>query len=413
MKTAKILFLFIFGIFLISSISAINVYGTWVPYSTNPNAEITFGESINFEAGFNPGMAPPNNLNIILYKSGDPIYPFTSTPISTNQNYYFDTFTINSSIYQTYGIGTYTIIISGWDNAGQSMSETLTLTINPVEEPEPPENNPPVLNPIPNQQINETDSYSYQVIATDADNDSLTFSLTQTPSTPNWLSISSSGLITGTAPEVYSDIDFDIEVVVSDGEDFDTQSYTLTVKNIPETEPEEPEEDTTPPVINITNPQNTTYASHRTQLSYTVSDDVNVSSCWYSLDNGQTNITTECALVITDIQSVNGTNTWTVYANDTSGNVGSASVTFAVNIIDSEPDDNGGKKVSGKKSSFNYKDIDEEKYFEQLNKEQPIIDLEEPIQEEKINWQIFLFVTIVLVLITGVIIILVILLKNK
>ncbi len=92
------------------------------------------------------------------------------------------------------------------------------------------------------------------------------------------------------------------------------------------------EGDTISPLISITDPENTTYTSHRTKLDYTVSDDASLNSCWYSLDNGVTNTTITCGNNVSGITSSAGSNTWIVYANDTSGNRNSSSVTFSVSI---------------------------------------------------------------------------------
>ncbi len=86
-------------------------------------------------------------------------------------------------------------------------------------------NNPPEITSVPITDVNENEFYSYQVVATDSDGDTLTYSLTVAP---NWLPIDSV-LITGTAPEVDEDTDFSVSIVVSDGTDTDTQSYVLTV----------------------------------------------------------------------------------------------------------------------------------------------------------------------------------------
>jgi hypothetical protein len=90
--------------------------------------------------------------------------------------------------------------------------------------------------------------------------------------------------------------------------------------------------DTTSPEINIISPINgINYTSHITEINYTTMD-ANLASCWYTLDNGVTNITTICNTLITGISSVQGTNTWTVYANDTAGNTASQRIIFDINI---------------------------------------------------------------------------------
>ena len=91
------------------------------------------------------------------------------------------------------------------------------------------------------------------------------------------------------------------------------------------------EGDNVSPAISITDPENTSYTSHRTELKYTVSDD-NLNSCWYSLDLGATNTTITCGNNVSGISSVEGSNTWKVYVNDTLGNKNLSSVTFVVSI---------------------------------------------------------------------------------
>ena len=129
--------------------------------------------------------------------------------------------------------------------------------------------------------------------------------------------------------------------------------------------------DTIPPSINITYPLNTTYTANVSALNYTFVE-TNPSRCWYSNSSGVWNSTdvaagvnfsnstgycanpdpscntqTTCTSVCwapwyptPTIFSVEGSNTWTVYCNDTAGNVNSSSVTFfkdsiypVVNII--------------------------------------------------------------------------------
>ena len=85
--------------------------------------------------------------------------------------------------------------------------------------------------------------------------------------------------------------------------------------------------DTTFPQMNLTYPLNTTYNANVSELNYTASD-ANLQACWYSLNNGADNTTVACGTNLTGLTSAQGSNTWTVWANDTSGNVNFSSVTF-------------------------------------------------------------------------------------
>lgn len=89
--------------------------------------------------------------------------------------------------------------------------------------------------------------------------------------------------------------------------------------------------DTIPPDITLVSPSNVSYTSHRTGIDYTVSD-TNLQSCWYSLNAGSTNTSVTCGSNVSSITSSEGSNTWTVYANDSSGNRNSSAVTFTVSI---------------------------------------------------------------------------------
>jgi len=233
---------------------------------------------------------------------------------------YSNYLTLSPAIYSN--PGNYTIVSTVTGASGQSDTATLHLEVLPVSV----SNNVPVITSTPITSVNESTAYSYQVVATDADNDALTYSLTQNPS---WLSISSSGLISGTAPAVTADTNYAVTIRVSDSKDFATQTYNLIVRNNGIVIPP----DTTPPVINIIYPVNSAdYTSHITSINYTATD-ANLASCWYSLNNGVTNVTVLCNNLITGISSVQGANTWKIYANDTAGNIASRSVTFNVNIL--------------------------------------------------------------------------------
>jgi len=87
-----------------------------------------------------------------------------------------------------------------------------------------------------------------------------------------------------------------------------------------------------PPTITILYPETYVYNFQITEMNYSISyaNGTTLDTCWYSLDLGQTNITITCNQNITGITSVDGDNTWFMYANDTSGALGTKSVTFTV-----------------------------------------------------------------------------------
>lgn len=88
-----------------------------------------------------------------------------------------------------------------------------------------------------------------------------------------------------------------------------------------------------PPNVNIIYPQNTDYNINITALNYGYSD-INPGSCWYSRDGGAVNSTNVIAGTnFTGVTSAEGSNIWSVYCNDTSGNVNSTSVIFTKDTI--------------------------------------------------------------------------------
>ncbi|HDZ60309.1 MAG TPA: hypothetical protein ENH46_01245, partial [Candidatus Pacearchaeota archaeon] len=91
--------------------------------------------------------------------------------------------------------------------------------------------------------------------------------------------------------------------------------------------------DTTLPVISIVYPQNTTYNVNVSELNYTFTE-ASPDSCWYSTDGGATNSSrVNCGANFTNAVSNEGSNTWTIYINDTAGNENSTSVTFFKDTI--------------------------------------------------------------------------------
>lgn len=86
------------------------------------------------------------------------------------------------------------------------------------------------------------------------------------------------------------------------------------------------------PRVNITYPINdTTYDAHITSLNYTAYD-LNLNTCWYSVNNGATNTTITCGQNVTGIAPVEGSINWTLWVNDTDNNVSFHKVTFTVSL---------------------------------------------------------------------------------
>ena len=350
MKSPKILLALIFGIFLISFVSAvISVDGDW--QNGTQSLTITKGENalFNIELYSYGSEVTSMTLNVKLYDSNDVLVHAFEDGASYSNNWFYQTYTITPDIYAK--AGSYQIIILGSDNTGSTDSYSLTLTVNPAPDTTPPvitllgdnpvsievgtpyidagatatdnidgditdkittannvnvnilgtytvvysvqddagnsatqvtrtvnviegaeSNTAPEITSTATTEVNEGYDYNYQIIATDAEDDTLTYSLIENPT---WLSINSDGLVTGTAPEVSYNTDYQVTISVSDGEDYVTQAYTLTVKDT--TQPPEP--DTTSPEITIISPEDgKTYTSPIDELHFTVTDE-HLNSC--------------------------------------------------------------------------------------------------------------------------------------
>jgi hypothetical protein len=86
------------------------------------------------------------------------------------------------------------------------------------------------------------------------------------------------------------------------------------------------------PGVLIVYPESLYYNYVVSAINYTidVAPGESLDSCWYTLDGGETNHTITCGQNVTGLSSDEGNNTWTVYANYTSGLTGSDSVFFVV-----------------------------------------------------------------------------------
>jgi hypothetical protein len=103
------------------------------------------------------------------------------------------------------------------------------LSADPEPEPEPtPENTPPVISGSPNTQVAEGQAYSFRPNASDADNDSLSFSIANRPA---WASFNSTtGLLSGTPGMEDAGTTSNIQISVSDGTDTASLSpFSITV----------------------------------------------------------------------------------------------------------------------------------------------------------------------------------------
>lgn len=357
------------------------ILGMWYNSdSATDTMTITNGENVDFNV-YALALGSFLSVNVELIREDG-----TSVPIGSywhaTQN--FNEFGLGSQ-------GDYTITPTEYIGVGShkirltvtsaSATDTLELNLNVVAQviPPPPQNDAPTITSSPVITIQEGQAYSYDVDATDIDevDDTLTYSLVSvTPSTPAWTSAltinSSTGLITGTAPLVTTNTNYNVIVSVSDGVNSVNQVFDVVVLD-------SPAPDTTAPVVTVTSPSNTNYDSQITQVAYTATD-ANLNQCWYSTNLGVTNSTATTCSGTFAINSVEGINRWTVYANDLAGNIGNTLVTFRVEL-DVEDDDDDDDEDSGR-VSYVYSDV-EETAGAVVSEEPRIIELSPETMPEK------------------------------
>jgi len=104
-----------------------------------------------------------------------------------------------------------------------------------------------------------------------------------------------------------------------------------------------PVPDTIQPNISIQLPLNQSYTYITSiALNYTAFDNIALDKCWYKLDSGANTTLSNCGNTSLSVNV--GSHNISVYANDTSGNLGSASRSFIINasIIPPAPPSNNG-----------------------------------------------------------------------
>jgi len=113
-----------------------------------------------------------------------------------------------------------------WTGSLSCSNDCLTfITTNCV--PSAPENNPPVLGAIGNKSVNENQTLTFTIQATDIDNDTLTYSAENLP-----LNSSFNNQTFIFTPDYDQSGTYDITFTVSDEEDIDQETITLSVYDV-------------------------------------------------------------------------------------------------------------------------------------------------------------------------------------
>ena len=309
MKT-KNLFGAIFGIVFFLALASLVSAGIWFDFETNPSASsltVAPGTQLNLvmtASSHNNVVVSNEKLEAVgvgmLNSWNEPGTQYASTWLWTK------TYTLDTNIL---GPGTYTLKFSALTNNGVE-SATLNLVISPSAG----DTTPPVITILGVNPANVALGGIYtDAKATAWDNiDGNLTSQIQTTSNVNTA-------IVGTYSVVYS---------VSDAAGNSANATRTVIVS---------SQDANTPNIVISSPANQTYTSNApTEIKYTPTDPNNdLNKCWYSLNGGVTNSTAvSCNNAVLNTFSglvpQQGSNTWTVYANDTIGNLGTFSVTFTV-----------------------------------------------------------------------------------
>ena len=221
---------------------------------------------------------------------------------------WYDDYTLDTN---TLGPGTFTLRFSALTNSGTESAD-LTLIVNPVD------TTSPVISILGTNPI----TVALGSVYTDAGAtalDNLDGDITSKIVVVNNVNTA----VAGTYSVVYSVSDLAGNSASS------ARSVTVSLTS-----------DTNAPTITISSPVNgQTYTTAVTNMTYVPTDaEGNLAQCWYSLNGGVTNSTAvSCSNGVSNLFSnlvpSQGSNTWTIYANDTAGNLGSASVTFTINDL--------------------------------------------------------------------------------
>lgn len=163
------------------------------------------------------------DITVDLFRNGQIVQELLEVR-NYRQAEYETTLTINT---QRLEPGVYTVLTEV-DDARRSDEAELTLT---VQEPEA-QNNSPRVTSQPVLQVNEGAAYEYVLQAADQDGDQLTYTFVQRP---QWIQSrvvdNNHWRIFGTAPQVNDDYNYVVTARVSDGTDFDLQTFTITVRD--------------------------------------------------------------------------------------------------------------------------------------------------------------------------------------
>ncbi len=171
--------------------------------------DISFSEDTTYSADMSPYVADPDNLKKEIRLTASS---------ATNMNIVLDGYALQIIPHANWN-SMEKITFSASD-ATNVTSQTVSITITPVDDP-------PVITSEPRKQVAQYQQYTYQVQATDIENDPLSFSLGQHPV---GMSIDSQGIISWPPQRAGS---YPVKVQVSEASGLTVaQEYTLEVQRV-------------------------------------------------------------------------------------------------------------------------------------------------------------------------------------
>ncbi len=225
----------------------------------------------------NTSITCGNNLTTITWAEGQHNVTIWANDTFDNENSSSVSFTVDS-VYPLISFG------QGTENDGENKSRSWIYV---------------------NVSVTEQNEVNITFLLWDSTSEINKTSYTTAVRTINW---------TGLADEAYT---YNVTVCDMFNQCNTTDTYSITL-------------DTTEPSLSIVYPQNISYTINVSELNYT-SDGT---TCWYSTSGGATNSSTQtCGTNFSNVTSVEGSNTWILYANDSFGNENSTNITFSKDTV--------------------------------------------------------------------------------
>ena len=218
-----------------------------------------------------------------------------------------------------------------------SVTQAITVTITDVDETAP--NEVPVISSSATFSAAENQTAIGSVTATDADGDSLTYSISGSE-----INISSSGVLTfATAPDYETKTSYSATVTVSDGTDSVTQAITVTITDVDETAPNE--------VPVISSSATFSAAENQTAIGSVTATDADGDSLTYSISGSEINISSSGVLTFATAPDYE---TKTSYSATVTVSDGTDSVTQAITVTITDVDETESNEAPTLSINSNY-----------------------------------------------------------